>query len=844
MLSFNYCLNMLTLRRLIRLMMMYVLSAIVLTATVFGSSGGNALMTPAEHQWLKENQSRLVLAVETDYPPFVFLDPNKQPSGLAHDYLLLLQSKLSAQFNQKQFSSLESIFAEVRTGEVQIVNAVTKTPERSEFLLFTEPIISVPNVILVREDQTRQMVEKDLAGLKVSLVKSYAITEHLSKLQPDLKIDLVDDDLSALLSVSFGHSDAAVVDLATASYLINSKGITNLRVAGEATSGVQLSIAVPHSETILHSILQKGLNAITEAERHKIHQRWINASSQSIFRDRRFWIAASVVLVAIFGVLAAIILWNRTLQQQLALRTEELGKEKDELLESRSLLNRIIDGTTDAVFMKDLLGRYLLFNSAAQRVVGKTAAEVFGKDDLAIFQPAEAIVVMEGDRKVIEDGIVKTYEEVVTDAAGRYLTFLSTKGPVYDSKGNAIGLFGIARDITERIQAEEARAKLEAQLHQSQKVESVGRLAGGVAHDFNNMLSVILGHTEIALMRMDQNQPLYSSLLEIRKAAERSADLTRQLLAFARKQTVAPKVINLNETVAGMLSMLQRLIGENIQLTWKPAQNLWPVMMDCSQVDQIMANLCVNARDAIVDIGRISIETGNCSIDEHYSGVHSYASPGEYVKITVSDDGHGMDAETLEHIFEPFFTTKEVGAGTGLGLATVYGIVRQNNGFINAYSEPGTGTTFTIYLPRYQGETEEAQQEGAAEPSRRGHETILLVEDEEAILEITAMILTELGYCLLKANSPGEALQRAYDYSGEIDLLITDVIMPEMNGRDLANNLCSYYPQLKSLFMSGYTADIISHQGVLDEGVQFIQKPFRMNELAAKVREVLDKPNQ
>ena len=394
--------------------------------------------------------------------------------------------------------------------------------------------------------------------------------------------------------------------------------------------------------------------------------------------------------------------------------------------------------------------------------------------------------------------------------------------------------------ITASKRAEAEKRNLLSQLHQAQKMESIGWLAGGVAHDFNNMLSVILGHAEMSLLRMDHNNPLFSSLTEIRTAAERSADLTRQLLAFARKQTINPKVINLNETVAGMLSMLQRLIGENVQLTWKPATNLWPVMMDCPQIDQIMANLCVNARDAITNVGRIIIETGNCSIDEHYCAVHSYASPGEYVKIFVSDDGKGMGPETLEHIFEPFFTTKEVGEGTGLGLATVYGIVKQNNGFINVYSEPGIGTTFTIYLPRYQGETGEAQQEGAAEPSRRGHETILLVEDEAQILEMTALILTELGYQVLKANSPGEALQLARDYSGQIDLLLTDVIMPEMNGRDLANNLHSSYPKMQRLFMSGYTSGIIAHHGVLEEGVHFIQKPFQMNVLAAKLREVLD----
>jgi CheY-like chemotaxis protein len=373
---------------------------------------------------------------------------------------------------------------------------------------------------------------------------------------------------------------------------------------------------------------------------------------------------------------------------------------------------------------------------------------------------------------------------------------------------------------------------------QARKMEEIGRLAGGIAHDFNNMLSVILGHAEITLMRIDPNQPVYTSLKEISRAAERSADLTRQLLGFARKQPVAPEVIDLNESLAGLLSMLQRLIGENIQISWKPGPNLWPVMMDSSQIDQIMANLCVNARDAITDLGTISIATENCSIEDSDSKA-SYVSPGDYVRILVSDTGQGMDEATLEHIFEPFFTTKGIGEGTGLGLATVYGIVKQNNGFINVWSEPGAGTTFTLYFPRHQGAVEQAVEKGV-KLIQQGRETILLVEDEPAILEMTAIILTELGYNVLKAVTASDAIRMAREHGGEIDLLLSDVIMPEMNGRDLANNLHSSYPEMKRLFMSGYTADIISSHGVLDEGIHFIQKPFQLSVLAAKLREVLD----
>jgi PAS domain S-box-containing protein len=409
-----------------------------------------------------------------------------------------------------------------------------------------------------------------------------------------------------------------------------------------------------------------------------------------------------------------------------------------------------------------------------------------------------------------------------------------------DSAGKAQYLIGALSDTTERKRAEEERAKLETQLRQAQKMESVGRLAGGVAHDFNNMLGVILGHAELALAQVDPAQPVHDDLLAIHAAANRSADLTRQLLAFARKQTVAPQVLDLNETVGAMLGLLRRLIGEDIDLLWWPGKHPWRIRVDPSQIDQILANLCVNARDAIAGVGKVTIETATTTFDDAYCANHPGSVPGQYVRLAVSDDGCGMDKDTLSHLFEPFFTTKVLGQGTGLGLSTVYGIVKQNQGFVNVYSEPEQGTTFTIYLPRHVTEAGQARTTRAAKPASRGHETILLVEDDPAVLTMTTKMLTGLGYTVLAARSPVEAIRVAGEQAAEIHLVMTDVVMPEMNGRDLAATLLALYPNLKCLFASGYTANVIAHHGVLDEGVQFLQKPFSVHDLAAKVREVLD----
>ena len=399
---------------------------------------------------------------------------------------------------------------------------------------------------------------------------------------------------------------------------------------------------------------------------------------------------------------------------------------------------------------------------------------------------------------------------------------------------------GIILDITERKKEEEQTGKLRDQLVQSQKMESVGRLAGGVAHDFNNMLAVILGYSQLALLKVGDDHHLHSALQEIQTAAKRSADLTRQLLAFARKQTVSPKILDLNVTLEGMLKMLKRLIGEHIDLVWLPGDTLSLIKMDPSQIDQILVNLCVNARDAIRDTGKVTIETSNILIDDTNLAGSSYISPGKYVLLTVSDNGRGMDQETYLHLFEPFFTTKPKGEGTGLGLATIYGIVKQNKGFVAAQSVPEQGTTFKIYLPCNQAKDSLTVKSGTKEIFDAGHGTILLVEDEPMVLEMTRRMLVELGYSVLSAPTPGEAISLAQDHNGEIDLVVTDVVMPEMNGRDLVKNLLSRYPNLKHLFMSGYTSDVIAHHGVLDEGVNFIQKPFTLDDLVPKIREALD----
>ncbi len=517
--------------------------------------------------------------------------------------------------------------------------------------------------------------------------------------------------------------------------------------------------------------------------------------------------------------------------------TERKQVEND-LLREKQFTEKLLESLPGIFFLYDSTCHLKRWNKAHETTMG------FSADELRDWyipnwheKPEDAKIGMDLVKSVLESGQSESFETTLINKEGNFIPYLINIARLVTPESSYI--MGVGINITKRKQAEEDNKILQSHLIQAQKMEAVGHLAGGVAHDFNNMLGVILGYTEMALEQVDTEQPIFSALEEIQHAAERSSDLTRQLLAFARKQTISPKVLDLNSIVGSMMKMLQRLIGENIELKWFPGDNLGQIRMDPSQIDQVLANLCINARDSITDMGKVIIETTNVHLDQSIRNTHAYGVPGDFILLTVSDNGSGMEKETLAHLFEPFYTTKKTGEGTGLGLATVYGIVKQNKGLINVYSELGYGTTFKIYLPRYFSKTGKVSDSVVSHQILPGHETILLVEDEPMILGMTTLMLQRLGYNVLPASTPGEAISLANEQPGEISLLITDVVMPEMNGRELSTKLNSLRPNLKCLFMSGYTANVIAHHGVIDENVHFIQKPFSKKELAAILREIL-----
>jgi two-component system, cell cycle sensor histidine kinase and response regulator CckA len=667
-----------------------------------------------------------------------------------------------------------------------------------------------------------------------------------------------------------------------------------------------------------------------------------------IAQEQFFW-SVFLVMVSFAGASGRLFVVHR----QLLHSSRELEK-------NLGLLQGITEGTTDAVFVKDLQGRYLMMNSAGAGFLGCSVDEVLGKDDAELFSPGVGRAIMERDRAVVQSGEAQTYEEPAT-AAGVTRTYLATKGPYRDPSGKVIGLLGICRDISDRKLAEEAmrrsqqklhihfehtplavvewdlhfhvtawnpsaervfgysreeavgqhgsfivpaqfrqnvdrvwqdllnqkggvrntndnvtkdgqtitcewyntplvddsgrvlgvaslvqdvteRFALEERLRQSQKMEAVGRLAGGVAHDFNNLLTVILGYSQILAEGVPAGSRLAESTAQIKSAADRASGITRQLLAFSRKQVLSPRVINLNDIMLNLDSLLRRLIGEDIEVLTVPDNALGSVKADPGQLEQVIMNLALNARDAMPRGGKLTLETSNAQLDESYARRHQPAEPGRYVMLAVSDTGHGMTAETQARIFEPFYTTKEVGKGTGLGLSMVYGIVKQSGGYIWVYSEPDRGTTFKIYLPRVDQPVESSGAEHLPRAVQRGTETILLVEDDAQLRQLSSSVLAHCGYKMLVASSPEEGLAICKENHRDIRLLITDVVMPRMNGRQLAEQIVQVSPNVRVLYISGYTSNAIVHYGVLDPGLWFLPKPFTLSSLIAKVREVLDSP--
>jgi PAS domain S-box-containing protein len=521
----------------------------------------------------------------------------------------------------------------------------------------------------------------------------------------------------------------------------------------------------------------------------------------------------------------------------------ERKQAEEALIESEEKYRTILENIEDGYFEVDIAGNFTFFNDSLCQILGYSRDEMMGMNNRQYTDNENDKKLYQAFNKIYSTGEPTKefdWEIIRKDGTKRYIE--ASISLIKHISPQPIGFRGIVRDITERKRAEKEMAEVQEQLLQSQKFEAIGQLAGGIAHDFNNLLMVIKGYNQLSLLEVKEDHPLRINMEAIGRASEKATGLVRQLLTFSRRQVMEMKVIDLNMLITDLDTMLRRVIGEDIELTIQLAEDLGRVKTDSGQIEQVILNLAVNARDAMPSGGKLTIETANKELDEEYAQRHVAMKPGRYVMFSVSDTGVGITPEVRNRVFEPFFTTKGVGKGTGLGLSMAYGIVKESRGNIWVYSEPGRGTTFKIYLPWMDNPLKERITRVLAEESPRGHETILIVEDQEEVRKLTVQILKRQGYALFEASHGEEAMKVAQEHAEEeIDLLLTDVVMPGMSGRELAEKLGSLLPKMKVIYMSGYTDDAIVRHGIIEKGVNYLQKPFTLDSLTRKVREVLDK---
>ncbi len=524
---------------------------------------------------------------------------------------------------------------------------------------------------------------------------------------------------------------------------------------------------------------------------------------------------------------------RKLVEQELRESRQEYKDLYKESKRGEDLYRSLLDASPDAVVVYDMTGRVLYINNSFTRIFGWTLDEIRGKR-VPYVPDSERDVTRASIVRVVESGIpCNDFETIRITKDGRHLDVIISASRYHDHHGRPLGMLVVLSDETER-------RRLEEQLRQAAKMEAIGRLAGGIAHDFNNLLTAMIGYSDLLDQRMSASDPNREKVLQIRRAAKNAAGLTKQLLAFSRKQMLEVKTLDLNKVIAGFENMLRRLIGEQIEFVTIFGPSLGKVSADPGQIEQVLMNLVVNALDAMPDGGKLTVETKNIHLDEQTVQGRADVQPGHYVMFAVSDTGRGMDSQTLSMVFDPFFTTKDKRSSTGLGLATVYGIVTQHGGHVEVISQPGNGTTFKVYLQQVQEDLEANEATMPALSQPRGKETVLVVEDEDMVREIACEALQMLGYVTLEASNPDDALALCERHEGRIHLLLTDVVLPQMDGRTLFGRISSTLPDIKVLYMSGYTDDAIGHRGVLARDVHFLQKPFTMDGLAAKVREILD----
>ncbi len=808
-----------------------LLACSVALLAVFLATGASAEpLTPDEKAWLKEH-GPLRYAPDPAFAPFEFFRSNGNLAGITPEILSVLAEKLGTTIEPVRYPTWTDVLAGMKKGEADLLGTLTLTPERETFLLFTEPYLQVPYVLFVRLGADMRETIDDFAGRKVGVVRNHGAHAWIQKEHPELAITPVETTKEGLLLLSIGRLDAMVETLPVGNHVLTEFALTGVTFLPSILYTTPQHMAVAKTNTVLLSILNKGLSSIAESERSAIVRRWAEHHTMSPQWMLPEWARRAAATAA--GILILLLIWIQALRRMVARQTRDLKAGEDRY-------RALVDNLPQRIFMKDPKSIYISCNRAYAADLGIQPSEIEGKTDFEFYPQDLAEKYRTDDRDVMSRKDVRDIEEAYP-INGIMRIVHTVKTPVLGSDGKVLGVLGIFWDITELKRSEEARTNLEAQLRQSQKMEAIGRLAGGVAHDLNNILTVILGNASLMQKDTTVSSDAREIAGEIGDAATRAADLTRRLLTFSRRHRVSFQHLNLNEIVLRMHKILKPLLGESVRLVEDVSEQPPVVEADGSMMEQVIMNLVINARDAMPQGGTIEVVTRLVLIESSVTKDGVIMPPGRYARLSVSDKGSGMDKHTMEHLFEPFFTTKDVGQGTGLGLATVYGIVKQHKGWIDVESEPGKGSRFTIYIPACGEPAQRSSVQTQTGDVIGGKETILVVEDEASVRKMVRVTLQRLGYRVLEAENGKAALDAWKAQRGEIDLLLTDMVMPEeISGLDLARKLREQKPGLRVIVSSGYSDQILQESGELPKGAEFLAKPYDLTKLSLIVRRILD----
>jgi len=778
-------------------------------------------------------KKQLIVRADHNYPPYEFLDNKGDPQGFNIDLIKAVAEVMGLNI-KISLGPWNEVRSQLEKGEIDILAGMTYSVERDKVVDFSIPHSILSFDIFIRRNSSIRSLE-DATDKEIVVQEDGIMHDYLKKKDITKKIITVTDPHEALLLLASGKYDCAILNKMQGHYFIDKFKLTNIKAAGADLMPREYCFAVTEGNRLLVERLNTGLNILKSTNRYKeIYNKWLGIyEEKGILGSLRYFIIGFLVICILF-VLSMFLTW--LLRKKVKEKTEELRKSEKKY---RSIFENAIEG----IFQTTPDGKFLDANSALARLFGFNSPQEFmdyyadiGKQQY--LHPEDREVY----KSILEKyGTIKGFETQLMDRLGRPIWVTINAHEVTDEEGNVLYYEGTVEDITERKKREEQYRELQQQFIQSQKMEAIGRLAGGVAHDFNNILTVIIGSCELAQFDLKNPERLKQRINEIKKAAERASSLTKQLLAYSRRQIMEMQIININDLIANLEKMLKRLIGEDIELKINLMEDVGMIKADPSQIEQVIINLVVNARDAMPRGGKLTIETLRAYLDSEYAQRHRDVKPGPYVMLSISDTGAGLSDEAKQHLFEPFFTTKPKGEGTGLGLSTVYGIIKQSGGNIWVYSEANKGTTFKIYLPCVDKKEGDKKDGYMAKETFRGSETILIIEDEEGVRESAAEMLKVQGYNVLKAGNGEEAISVCSGYKDDIHLVLLDVVIPGLRGPELFEKIKEIHQESAVLFMSGYTDNVIVHHGILKEGLEFIQKPFTLEDISKKIREVLDK---